>query len=490
MSRFTPVALSIGFGLSLLAHQALAGFDSNSGVNVPDGICDLSGAERSAYLCDVTDSGTVIEAVTGSTGAFPQIRTGRSHFIYKVTDDGRGASPSHLDFELPICGQPDLEDLLNKDLSGPGGVEVLDVEESTGINYPDAKVLKLDAGVPEGRSRTYTVVYNSSPISAQPIAYAFKTGDGIEYGEMGILGAGCGIADQKTTKRCKEQTRIGEGDDATYRSRFVSRITNKGNLTLFEPMIKENNTNLKCVIASVKGLAVEPALPIPSNRFVAVPTNEKFDGVLDPIDPTSDKKSGEAVWFEIVCEHDEPNLVNRLKSRAETESGIRVVRKTRSNMKKQCPLAEERFVDIKKTCDGVRPGERLMAMNGYLVVEICPRIRVKNVGNETLENVTVTDEQVEELESGYDIGTLEPGEAVNLKDLGIDTCYLPSRPNEPAVRTNGTSDPSDDKYDPETATFTNSARVVATRPDDDDSETSDADSATCSLADKGTPDLN
>jgi hypothetical protein len=333
-------------------------------------------------------------------------------------------------------------------------------------------------------------VFNSDSISAEPIDFAIKTGDGVEYSGMGILGAGCGIVDQITKKYCKSQTVIEDEEFGIigYRSHFIGKIRNKGQVALYDPKIQEYNTNLYCEITSVNGLPIVPAVPIPNeaNRYVKVPTNAKFDGILDPADPG--KKYGETVTFGIDCEHDEPNLVNVLNSKVFTAGGVPIPGSAKSNMARQCPLEEELAIEIDKTCDGVNPGERLMAMDGHLVVEICPRIRVSNKGREMLYDVTVTDDKVDGLKVGLNIGSLAPDETVDLgDDLGVDTCYMPSAPNEPAVGDHGTpNDPSDDKYDPERATFTNTAEVTARG--EDGGNTTDMDSATCSLADTGVPD--
>ena len=477
-----------------LSPAAHAGYNSGTGVNNPDGRCDLGGAEKQAFLCDVTDGGTIIEAVTSSSGDFPQIIEGRSHFVYRVTDDGQGNAPSHIDFELPICdtanGEPNLVSLVNRNLSGPGGVDIHDREPSTGVTFPNAKVLKLDAGVSDGGSTTYRVVFNSTSIGASPINVAIKAGRNVEYASMGILGASCENIEQTFWKKCDSQVAVRPDGQPVYRSVFTSGIRNSGNVELRYPRIQEHNKNFSCSIISVNGIEVDPPKPIPNHGdgFVWIPRNENFDGVLSPASSSNEK--GEAVTFEIGCEHADPNLVNRLNSKVETPEGVILNGRAWSNMEKQCPIKKPHDVAIYKSCDGKYPGERLMAMDGHLVVEICPKIRVANKGTQPLFNVTVTDDQVDGLRDGRDIGTLAPGESVELyRDLHIDTCYMPSAPNEPPTGNNGTPhDFSDDKYKPENATFTNTAKVRATTGAGN--KVGDADSATCSLADWGVPDEN
>jgi hypothetical protein len=482
------------FVVCAYASAASAGFSAGNRVNVPDGRCDLNGAEKANFYCDVTRGGTVVEVVTGPDGSFPHVKNGRSYFKYRVTDDGRGASPSHLDFELPICdvanGQPNLKRLLNRDLSGPGGVEVLDRDESTGLTFPNARVLKLDSPVPSGGYKTYTVVYNSDVISAAPIDFAIKTGERLEFGGMGILGAGCRRIAQKFWKQCKTQAPVQTDNGTFYKSTFRSQVRNAGDVDLLYPRLQEFNTTLKCKIMSVNGLAVTPALAIPNKGkgYVRIPTNARFDGVLRAGNSSGEK--GEAVNLGIQCTHKEPNLVNVLKSKVSTAGGYVIIDKAAANMGVQCPIQGGHGLAIHKSCDGKYPGERLMAKNGHLVVQICPRIKVQNKGSKPLHNVTVYDKLVGPLKAGLNIGSLPAGKTIDLgRDLKVDTCYMPSAPNQPAVGDNGTPNyPGDDKYKPETATFTNTARVKAVTGTGQ--RLSDSDSATCSLADWGVPDRN
>jgi hypothetical protein len=307
---------------------------------------------------------------------------------------------------------------------------------------------------------------------------------------MGILGAGCRKVSQDFWKQCKSQAVVNETGDTIYESEFKSLIRNTGDVALNNPRIQEYNTNLSCKITAVNGLVTDPAEPIPNmgEGFVRVPKNARFDGVLSPATIGSEK--GEAVTIGIRCEHRQPNLVNTLNSKVETADGFMLVGRAYSNMGVQCPIRKELDIAIYKSCDGSHPGERLMAMDGYLVVEICPRIRVHNKGTQALHDVTVFDDLIGSLSDGLDIGTVPAGRIVDLgRDLDVDTCYMPSAPNEPPVGDHGTpSDPSDDKYDPETATFTNTA-VVRARSGSG-LQIYDAGSATCSLADKGVPDQN
>ena len=259
---------------------------------------------------------------------------------------------------------------------------------------------------------------------------------------------------------------------------------------MVNPRIQEQTTNMSCSITHVNGVDLQTPKPIPTpgNGFAHIPKNEKFDGVLSPAGPDEDQ--GERVKIGIRCEHKDPNLVNVLKGKIDTETGIELSRHAYANMEKQCPIKKDVDIAIYKTCDGKSPGERLMAMDGHLVVEICSRIRVRNKGRQTLFDVTVTDNQIDALADGMNIGTLQPNQVIDLgRDLDVDMCYMPSAPNEPAVGDNGTPhDFSDDKYDPETATFTNIARV--TTHSESGKEISKRNAATCSLADTGVPDEN
>lgn len=452
-----------------------------------DGECQQS--EVDLNVCaEFPDTGVVIEAITGNNGEFPRIIDGRSWFSYKVTDDGRGAQPSHFNIELLICpADPDLVALFNSELSGPNA-EIKDEDPSTGLNYQPNKLVKFDQGVPKNGMQQYDLVFNSDAIGVDLVGVAIKAGRTLD--QAMILGPGCGKPDITVSKTCTAQQVKSDGIGETIESFFTTTITNTGNLDLFDAGLQEQNTNLSCEIVSVDGEAVTP-VAISSTDTTTVPSAGSYNGLLAAAD--SNGENGGAVEVGLRCEAADPNLVNTILAKGATSTGFQVSDSDVSDMGDDCPLVLSPDLTLVKQCDSVQFGERLAEVNGMLVVEICPEIIVSNSGDERLDNVTVTDAKIAALAGGVNVGNLLPGDSVKLSEFLVapdDLCYLPSSPNEDPVATDDAGE-AGNKYDASTVTFTNTASASGTGLFSGNTASA-MDSATCSLADcpASNPDAN
>lgn len=219
-----------------------------------------------------------------------------------------------------------------------------------------------------------------------------------------------------------------------YNNWFFVTIENNGSIPLYDPTIEEN-INLSppdiCILHKVDNVVL-PFTPLPENTPVDIPGV----GVLNPGD--------DPVVLTIICNMSQNGFTNDVTAAASTVDGGESDISDDALSTGVCTAAPNPKLTVEKSCDEVR----LMAMDDILAVEVLVNIAVENTGNETITNITVADSEIGPLSpAGF---ALAPGER---KEFNHQS-YMPDSPMQAPI--NGT----DDKYNAETAVFTDTAGAV------------------------------
>jgi hypothetical protein len=247
----------------------------------------------------------------------------------------------------------------------------------------------------------------------------------------------CGI---NVNLACSAGSSFVDADGVSVVSTYNVELENNGVGTVFDLTLREDVTfdsGESCAIVSVAGADVVPPVDLPSGVDVVIPFPA---GVPSQIDPFN------SVTLEVQCDTFKNPLVNAFTAKAATTDGGGLVLYYSEAMTageaNACSVVPNRQVSVETTCKDVR----LMEMGGALVVEVVVDITVTNTGEERLNDVSVDDDKLGILAVGE---TLDPGQSITFQDQS----YIPSAPDQEPIE--GTSD----KYDPETAMFTNTVTV-------------------------------
>lgn len=418
----TAGVVAVSLILSVLSFSA---YSANA-----DGSCETGQSE--SLLC-ANANGYTIEAVTDAAGNFPVIdQDGNSVFSYLVSGPGVYGQPtkgirglSHLDILIPQC---DVNGGLNIVAAGPAAEE-LDVDPSSGFGAEGHTVLKFDKELGKNKIATYSLTVEGV-VSAAETAIAIKAGTGLF--ETVILGPSCENPDITASQQCAGQ-QVG---DATYgspaQSSYTQTITNSGDVELFDISIEQLNGDMSCVLASVEGAT--------DGREFYV--GQPLVALAGPL------AAGDSVALAIECEHGSPNLTNVANVSAVTAAGTSVQQQVTTNLAQQCPVDTNPNIAIESYCGT----SRLVTSAGGLVVEQCPAVVVTNTGDEAVESILVSNLEIPALAGGLDLGTLNPGDSVNVASVaGGSLCYRPTEPDQLPIDI--------DQYQPDALTFTSTFTV-------------------------------
>lgn len=225
------------------------------------------------------------------------------------------------------------------------------------------------------------------------------------------------------TKSCQGNQAVS-GDVVTQVN--TVRVTNDGDFELSNISLKETIGSLSC---SVNG---GPSLP--AGEEVAV---------------LQSLAAGAHVDFTVTCTGAAVNITNEIVATGHSAMGP--VSDTDANAPAtECPFTPNPMVEIDKDC----PSEtdvRLKALDGKLVVEVCPTIRVTNLSQtQTLSSAKVTDALINL--DNFEVGPLLPGASSVINDR----CYYPTAPEQSELSAGSLL------YKPTGSSFLNTATVNAT----------------------------
>ena len=228
-----------------------------------------------------------------------------------------------------------------------------------------------------------------------------------------------GAASIKVSKTCQGSQSIN-GDIVTQRNEVV--VTNDGDFDLSNISLRENTGSLSCAIDG--GAALPPMTDV---------------GVLGSL------AKGASTTFNVVCTGSAVNVVNSITATGHAPSGP-TSDSDDNDPAQECPPPPVN-VSIDKNCPNDND-VRLKAVDGKLVVQVCPTIKVKNTSSgETLSSVIVEDALIG---LNRNVGPLAAGQEVTISD----SCYYPAAPEQMSF--------GDGVYTPTGSSFLNTAKVTAT----------------------------
>ena len=246
-------------------------------------------------------------------------------------------------------------------------------------------------------------------------------------------------------------------------------ITNDGLSTVYDVGIKETNTTFEtgefCAITAVNGTPVT-AIDLTDNLFHAVPNGAGYTGSL---------AGGATLTVTVTCETDDNPFPNSVDARSATvdDSGTFNVNASGINLdtgSDPCTASANPAIGLSKQCVDVRLVST--GSSGDLLVEVLTKITVTNTGDEALNNVSVTDTVGGTLASGQ---TLAPGASKTYNV--VDRPAIPGETQTSYCAIGGTACTTNSQcstlitgdtcntttlYDPDDASFSNTANASGT----------------------------
>lgn len=346
--------------------------------------------------------------------------------VQPVFHDGNPSCSEFSTAEFEFRAQP-VESKTYTDL-GTGFSVTINVYQTSGGTVFDfnSNFLVDDVfvkGGPNGNLYSYNPAVSSDTMLHSPI----NPTNGDFYGLSHISFCYERAASIEVTKSCINASTNSAGTEFAFQ--YFTTIKNTGAFELFDPSLREDialdGINDFCVIAAVEG----------SN----IPHVDLDSGVWTPIPGVASLNPGESTWVRIRCDSTTKNpLVNVISGGLSTSDGLSPpdVVGSDSGGGPDCAASPDPTLKVEKVCRDVR----LMAMDGILAVEVLVHASIENTGNEKISEISVVDDMIGTI---WTDGMLLPGEK-----RSTDLWYLPPAPDQNPIT--GT----DDKYDPETAMFT------------------------------------